>query len=439
MLIRFQVSNFLSFRDEIEFSMIPGLTRQHSHHVLRGEGRNDLNILRAAVIYGPNASGKSNLIKSLSFAKNFIIEGRKPKQLIPVKPFKLDKVCANQPSKFAFEIKHNQRCFIYGFEIDEKRVISEWLYEIKKTTESLLFYRKHQGGNPKIEFGKIKYSGIKERDFLEFVAMGTRPNQLFLTESVERGAKYFEDVYDWFKEVLVIIFPESLYMPLGIHIKSKDKHASLLVDYLQKFDTGVCGFGFSEIIPENEIPVDVWERIKNEVDSGTKVSIIGPDNQRFIITKDNSHTHKAFKLMFKHKMSTCEEEVNFDMIEESDGTLRLIDLIPILYDLGKGNHVFVIDELDRSLHSALSYQIIDLFLKNTEATSQIIVTTHDTHLLTFDLLRRDEIWFFEKNIQGYSQMYSLEEFAPRYDNDIQHGYIKGRFGAIPVVGRVNKN
>jgi hypothetical protein len=138
--------------------------------------------------------------------------------------------------------------------------------------------------------------------------------------------------------------------------------------------------------------------------------------------------------MLKHKMLDCNEVALMDMSEESDGTLRLLDLAPILTLPEQRTRVFVVDELDRSLHPSLCYDLIERFFQQP-GSSQLIVTTHEINILTFDLMRRDEIWFVEKNEQGMSKMYSLEEFTPRYDKDIRRGYLLGRFGAIPLIDR----
>jgi AAA15 family ATPase/GTPase len=140
--------------------------------------------------------------------------------------------------------------------------------------------------------------------------------------------------------------------------------------------------------------------------------------------------------MFQHETMASEDKILFDTSEESDGTIRLLDLLPIVSTAHKEQRVYVIDEIDRSLHPNLSYSLIQDFL-DRQNHNQIIVTTHDTHLLTFDLLRRDEIWFVEKDKNGATSVYSLEEFTPRYDRNIQKGYLKGRFGAIPMLGKKN--
>jgi AAA15 family ATPase/GTPase len=139
--------------------------------------------------------------------------------------------------------------------------------------------------------------------------------------------------------------------------------------------------------------------------------------------------------MLKHKMVDCNDDVLFDTAEESDGTIRLMDLLPIVTKPEEDeSKVYVIDELDRSLHPNLCYLFIQDFLAKS-GKNQLIVTTHESNLLTFDLLRRDEIWFVEKDQGGATALYSLEEYAPRYDKDIQKGYLLGRFGAIPIIGK----
>ncbi len=148
---------------------------------------------------------------------------------------------------------------------------------------------------------------------------------------------------------------------------------------------------------------------------------------------------ELFKLMTGHKIKDRPDEAFLDITAESDGTRRLIDLLPALHLLLRSGGVCIIDEFDRSLHPIISFKIIELFLNNqTGLDSQLIVTTHESGLLNLNLLRRDEIWFVEKNKDGASSLYSLEEFVPRYDSDVGKGYLHGRFGAIPVVGDISK-
>ncbi len=434
MLIRFRVSNFLSFKDEVEFSMIPGRTKQHFDHVVPGgSGRNDIDLLRSAVIYGANAAGKSNFVKALGFAKRLVLRGIQARKPIPIKPFKLDANSSAQPSKFEFEIRRNGNDYLYGFEINETQILTEWLHQIKKTTSAIIFERKTDvKKKTTFEFGSnIKFENKKEEEFLEFVARGTRPNQLFLTESIDREVKYFQVIYDWF-EKLVVIYPESRY---DLVLDVTDKSTNAMVDYLKKSGTGVCGFDLKSISPETEIPKTVLDDVTKELKPGELMRLMeSSEGQRYQISKNAQGELAAFKLMLKHKMADCNDDTLFDPDEESDGTIRLMDLSPIVTNSEIEPKVFVIDELDRSLHPNLCYQLIQDFLAKP-SQSQLIVTTHESNLLTFDLLRRDEIWFVEKDQGGATKLYSLEEYTPRYDKDIQKGYLLGRFGAIPIIGK----
>lgn len=438
MLIRFRISNYLSFKDQVEFSMIPGRTKQHPNHIVSGgSGRNDIDLLRAGVIYGANASGKSNLIKAISFAKRFLIKGVSPRKPIPVIPFKLNKNTKEQPSKFEFEIRIDDKDYLYGFEANSERVLSEWLHQIKKASTSPIFERTTDiENNTTVNFFGIKYTNKKDAKKLVLFGEGTRPNRLFLTESIDRNLKYFENIYNWFNN-LVIIFPHTRSRaPFDI----QSEMTTAMVTYLTNVGTGVSGFDFLEILPESELPKGLVDDVTKDLKSGEQKGVLveGQKAQRYIFSKDNNEKITVSKLVLKHKMSDCEEEATFDTDEESDGTNRLMDVLPIL-DMSVSNpRVFLIDELDRSLHPNLCYQLIQDFLANS-SQSQLIVTTHESNLLTFDLLRRDEIWFVEKNQQGSSVAYSLEEFTPRYDNDVQKGYLLGRFGAIPFIGKKHFN
>jgi hypothetical protein len=147
----------------------------------------------------------------------------------------------------------------------------------------------------------------------------------------------------------------------------------------------------------------------------------------------HSNEFKVKKLKASHKLRDCNDYVQFDFHEESDGTNRIIDLIPLLYMLEQG-HTVIIDEIDRSLHSLISIKIFDLFFKNTlNIPSQIIATTHDLMLLNLNIIRRDEIWFIKKDQKRQSILYSLEQFKTRFDTKLLKAYLDGRFGAIPIL------
>lgn len=439
MLIRFRVENFLSFEKQVELSLIPGSVRSHENHIARGTGKTEIDVLRAALIYGANAAGKSNLVRAIDFAKVFILEGTRPNQHINVSPFRLSFLNGIQPSKFEFDIKvSDNSSYSYGFSLDEQCVHEEWLYEIKKTTQTLLFERKTPPGEEtKVVFSKKLTRSKKQRDFLEFVGIGTRPNQLFLTECAERNVKQFEEVYNWFREKLTVIFPNShaVGVPGITEFGSIKVAEGTLVNLLHRFDTGICGMGYQDISSEELFPTEVLDDIKKDLKKGEKVAILSPDNIRYVVEYNDEEPSKLKikRMDLKHKGKNGEE---FFLDQESDGTTRLLDFIPMLEEKENNDYkVYIVDELERSLHPIITYELIQNFLA-LQGNNQLIATTHESSLLNFELLRRDEIWFVEKDVEGASHLYSLEEFTPRYDRDIEKGYLMGRFGGIPVVGKI---
>ena len=439
MFIRFLVENFLSFGAETEFSMVAGKAQQHPHHLTKLQKPTNLKLLKAGVIYGANASGKSNLVKAIAYARDRILQGTRPKQLIPFSPFRFDRESQSKPSKFTFEFSTGDTSYNYGFSLDAQRIHEEWLYELTATSERQIFERK-TSANDEVEINfNIKFDSKDDENFLRFVARGTRPNQLFLTETIERNVEHFADVYNWFNYSLMIVYPHSRIrgLPIHFHMENDFKHG--FIELLKLFDTGISGVELQPVDIENEpIPPHILNDVRQDMPDAENTEASSfvapydtPSGQFHLVTVNlQGKIVEAFKIMTKHK--TTDEPTYFDISEESDGTQRLFDIIPLLIEMMNSEKVFIVDELDRSLHPHLSRNILELFL-NTDTKSQLIVTTHESSLLDLDLLRRDEIWFIEKDKDGKSSAYSLEEYAPRHDTDIRKGYLLGRYGAIPFL------
>lgn len=441
MLVRFSTANYLSFDKEIQLSMVPGRTRKYASHIVKDPTWNGIDLLRLALVFGANASGKSNLVKAMDFARDLIIDGTKPEQSIPVNCHKLRKACTQSPSKFEFEFKYKNNYYLYGFELDTDIIYAEWLFKTNSKTQKAIYERKTSKSRVvSVDFDGVKYIDKQDRDFLKFVARGTRPNQLFLTESIQRNVPYFQDVYSWFHDVLNIIFPETTYIDRGILLGTNNEISSSITKYLRQFDSGISGITLKQASMEVDLS-DMPEFMKNNIISvlnpGESALISSPEQQRFIIRKGKDQKLAIVKIMTNHKIKETNEDVLFDLGYESDGTLRMFDLIPALVEMSESDSVFVFDELDRSLHPNLSKVVLQQFLAlKPGQNSQMIATTHESSLLDFNVLRRDEIWFTEKDKNGATNLYSLEEFAPRYDKDIRKGYLLGRFGSIPLLGKI---
>ncbi len=420
--------------------MLPGAMQKHPEHILH-EKEHGIDALQIALIYGANASGKSNLVKAMSFARDLIVEGTRPKKPIFVEAFRLVKGRSSEPSKFEFEFALNDQAYAYGFVIDKQKVHEEWLYTITKQDESKLFERKTEGDITQATFGEAVVRNETDEQFLNFVARGTRPNQLLLTEAVENNIATLEAIHEWFYSTLTIVFPESRYSGIPAGVQKDQEFTQALTSFLQNMNTGINEVCLREVeLDTLNIPLEFRDDIVNMLsadDSDQKDSedtkhlvLEGPQGNRYLFHLDSTDEFKASMLSTRRR-SDSGSEVFFDLHEESDGTQRLFDLFPILH--GAKDKVFVIDELERSLHPNLVRKYIQSFLE-TNQSNQLIVTTHESTLLDLSLLRRDEIWFVEKSPSGASEVYSLEAFKPRNDLDIRKGYLQGRYGAIPIFG-----
>lgn len=444
MLIRFTVENFLSFNKRCDFSMIASPEERHPHHVIREDNNESIGVLRTSIIYGANAAGKSNLIKAMSFAQDMIVEGVDKNKNILIKNFKLDKSCYNKPSRFEFEFKHNNKQYAYGFSLDESKIHDEWLYEIGLTLEKPIFERENNEIKFNFHHSLLSHITDEERNRLNYEAESTRKNLLFLTNCKERNIEYFEGIYNWFDDVLKILFPHSQPFYISLLISTKSK---LFTDILKSFDFDIKHIDFNESKLEDseEIPKEIREKIKevfpfvNNIEDKKRHGIFLP-SLNLIITQDEKSNDLNLLTLRTIRYDSDEQAISFDIAEESDGTQRIIDLIPMLIQLKRGSSVFVIDEIERSLHSLLIKSIFEFFLSSKDMSesiynsdSQLIATTHNVYLLDIkNLFRQDEIWFIEKDKTGQSIAYSLANTDVN-GLDLVKGYFNGRFGAIPFI------
>lgn len=437
MLIRFTVENYLSFNQRIDFNLLAYADPQHTHHVVTHDGPRSRQLLRTSLIYGANASGKSNLIKAMAFAKNFIVNGIEKHKNIDLKPFKLSENCANKPTRFEFEFYCAGKAYAYGFVLEKHRVVEEWLFDINQAEDISIFERREQLIGFNYKQALFENMAEEEKQRLEFEAKGTRENLLFLTNCQERNIIRFNTIYQWFKETLIVIFPHSKESYLSTYTRLDKNFFERILEF---FDFGVQRVHFEPIDLENSR--DISETIKAEIRANFPYGrdqsyFISFDKCNYVIQGQQSNLQASQILMVRK--NDRGEDIFFELTEESDGTHRLIDLIPTLMTLYQDNTVVVIDELERSLHALLSRKLFDLFLNNPtfkENQSQLIATTHEVTLLDIkQLLRKDEIWFIEKDETQQSMLYSLAG-ADVDKLNLTNGYLNGRFGAIPFIGDV---
>lgn len=448
MLIRFTIENFLSFKEKQIFSMLPGKGTLKSNH--KSKRIKGVSALKTAVLFGANASGKSNLIKAIEFGKELVLKGTKAEQPIIYDVFKLDKKFTKGNTYVEYEIQHKGKNYAYGFILNSKEIVDEWLFETNKTTETKIFERSNTN-NFDLNFLFKKNKKEKEKQFIEFTAKGTPRNQLFLNQirntNITDNVTEISDllnVIDWFQNALTVIYPSSKNIGKKFELLKDTNLQQLFTEMLDYFDTGIDGIDFKNIgFDKIQVPDEVKEEISNDLlsDKSEKnnVFLSNPqDDKYYIISKTNDNQLEAKLLKTKHKVKGGSYEL-FDLVDESDGTRRIMDLIPLIIDFFKGGNVFIIDEIERSLHPNLVKDLFDFILNKCDnVNSQIIVTSHEATLLTQKLLRKDEVWFAVKNKYGATNLHSLEEYNIRFDKEIMKDYLLGRYKGVPKLGNRSK-
>ena len=428
MLISFELENWMSFRDRVTFSMVASRERQHRSRVPK-LGKYDISVLPVAAIYGGNASGKTNFFKALNFAKQFIVMGSLPDALIPVEPYRLIDEYAHKPSRFKFEILANDKIYEYSFGVTRTKVTEERLVQISPSRETVLFDRS-------IRFPVAENVVMEDR--LEFVYQGTRDNVLFLTNTVSQKVDTFLPLYQWFRDSLELIAPDTRFGGFEQFLDEGHPLYAIMNEALPQLDMGFTTLG-GELFPFESIniPDHIKTKLSEDVKEGSSVRVMtGPTNERFVVTRQNGELI-AKKLVTYHNKEDGSKS-RFDMRQESDGSQRVIDLLPaFLAMMNKGSSkVFIIDEVDRSLHTLLVRTLLETYLNHCsdKTRAQLLFTTHDLLLMDQDILRRDEMWVAERDARGASTLISFSDYKNiRYDKDIRKSYLQGRLGGIPKV------
>lgn len=429
MILRITFDNILSFKSETVISFVAGKERTHSRHVNHAKTCNDISLLRASVIYGANAAGKSNIIKAVAALKDFALG---------VRPIALEQFKPNtdiKPSSIEIEFKTPEGYWAYGVTFNQGDVIEEWLSKENKAEDTIIFERKKTEQGNAITYGNMPSDEQISR-FILFLGQATPKDKSFLSEYVQRNGQGLEAVryaYNWFAHTLNIIFPATRYQGLLVRSNLSDNFKRETNELLRYFNTGITGLSLVKMRSKEEtgLPDALLKRVINDAGQGQSILLSSGDNENFLFIFNKQGSPDVYKQMAVH--ATKHAETVFNMHEESDGTLRLLDFIPMLLDLRHNDAVYLIDEMDRSMHPKMSYEILKYFLDGNESrSSQLIITTHEIGLLDMELLRTDEIWFAEKDNNGATSLYSLAEYKPRAD--IKKGYLNGRYGAIPCFG-----
>lgn len=441
MLIRISVENFKSFDQKEELSMISSSKMQgNKTHRMKIK---QTQLLKNAVVYGANASGKSNLVAAFAFIETVLMEG------IPVGSG--NDFCRNKEgnktreSVFELQFTVGDTFYAYGFSaiLSQRRITEEWLYELMQDGSAhQLFLRK--GGNAPVLGEVVSLSAAEKNRFAVYAEdFSENETHLFLAE-MNRGKKYvknsklmfFVQAFGWIINNIIVINPNMGISNTEAYYNEESlENISKLV---QTFDTGITDIKTRQITVDEMskmIPAEVVNGIFVHLKAQMQVTNLSSIHMTwrveggfFNIRIEENSEPEITTLVLKHGNSVFD----FNFVEESDGTKRLFDLIDMLLT-DRPDAVFVVDELERSLHPKLTEHFLKLFMEAHDGIRmQLVFTTHEDTIMDQSLFRRDEIWFVERDADNASKIYSLDRFKERYDKKLSKAYLEGRYGAIPV-------
>ena len=413
MLLRFAVANHLSIREKQELSFAASSLRDRSDGLIDCKAAQNGSVLPAIVIYGANASGKSNVVNAIAAMQGMVLWSHtqgEPGGGVPRHAFKLDSTCLLTPSRFEIDFIINDVRYHYGFETTDDVFAAEWLYALPGSHRRRMFER----DNGEFNFGRW----LKGQN--NNIAGLTRPNSLFLSAAAQNGHELLSKIYEYFRS---IEFASTISIP-GRTASARftgDGPDPRVIDFLTSINTGVIGYQKRE----TEIPEKSRAMLREVFASVEKFSV-----GTIKIEPDEYDKHVAIELAHRSRQG---EPVYLDLDSESAGTRRLLIVLGLAYQALDEGTLLCIDEVDASLHTYASEAILKLFCQPeiNRNGAQLIATTHNTNLMKSSVLRRDQLWFTEKTPEGATELYPLTDIRTRKSDNIELGYLQGRFGALP--------
>ncbi|MES2536408.1 MAG: ATP-binding protein [Pseudomonadota bacterium] len=411
MLLDFRVRNYRSIRDEQVLSLIASSSdKELAETHLEPTGLKSLpSAVRSAVVYGPNASGKSTLLQALNYMRAVVAESAtviQPGQTFNVQGFKLDKQFVNEPSEFEITFLLEGIRYQYAFAMTPQRIVSESLLVYRTNKPSQWFSRRF-----------VDSTGTYDYDFSAHLTGprklwqdSTRPNALFLSTAAQLNSELLSPVMRWIVENIV-------FLPAGVIINSDFTTAMLATEEGRKT---ICSFLASADISIADVQAVPRKGFMNHF-------VIHPGG-----AAQTSQDEREFLVpVFQH--ATSKGNASFELHEESEGTQRLYGLVAPVLDVLRDGRILVVDELDSSLHTLLVRRLISMFHDPAinKNGAQLIFSTHDTSLLDHTLFRRDQVWFTEKDHDQATRLYPMTDFSPRKHEAWERGYLMGRYGAVP--------
>ncbi|MEG4312322.1 MULTISPECIES: ATP-binding protein [unclassified Microcoleus] len=403
MLIGFSVGNYKSFKETVTLSMVASSITEEDKELDENnvfQINDKLSLLKSAAIYGANASGKSNIVAAINFMKWFVLNSSKETQVsdaIDIEAFRLSTETEKEPSFFEIVFLLEDKTFRYGFDVNAREVVSEWLFQADDSQEKMLFER---------DFNNYILDDFSEG---QGISDKTRSNALFLSVVAQFNGKISGKILLWFSKTLQLIsgLQDRQYREETLESFENDRHRHDIIEFIKKLDLGIADIQIKKYISQKTAMFGIYE-----VGVKTVHRKYDADGKQAAIELFDIETH------------------------ESEGTNKLFALAGILLDTLRTGKILLIDELDARLHPLITRELICLFNSNetNPHNAQLIFTTHDTNLLSSKSFRKDQIWFTEKDNKGATDLYSLVEYKVGKDASFERDYIIGKYGAIPFIG-----
>ena len=413
MLIEFQVENFRSLRGRQTLSMVASPATEHPNNTFDSGLKGFDRFLRSAAVYGPNAAGKTNLLRALQFVQERVINSANKSSQYPYNPFKFSNATRLAPSEFQVSFVQYGIRYEYGFRMGSRRIEREWLVEYVHPRGRMMFERKYNQRSDKSEWKFSSYLKGQRSTWSE----ATRPDALFLSTAIQLNSEQLATVFEWFqKRLVVIVGPTSLNTSLTLQLLDDPRFKERLLPFLREADLNIT---------------DV--QVQREPLPASGGIIVGGSPPMIHI---QGNAASMVKVTLSHLTDNPDESVALDFDEESHGTQTLFKAAGAWLNVMSNGEVLLVDEIDTSLHPLLVRFLIQRFHseKTNPRNAQLIFTTHNTSLLDQEeLFRRDQIWFVEKERDGASRLYPLTDFKPRNDEVLEKWYMRGRYGALPLL------
>lgn len=416
MLIEFNVKNYWSFKESQSISLVPSKYYKglEETNCIKTKISSFPLLLRSAVIYGANASGKTNLLRAMDFVRDFVISSHSQQegQEIDVDSFSLSKNTNKEPSEFEVIFIEDNIRYQFGFAVNHERVMKEWLYAFPEGRLQTWYERSYQPDNNKDVWnlgGKLKGPKLMWKG-------ATRKNALFLSTAIQLNSEQLKPVFNWFKQKLVVLlsWTELPSIFTSDHCAT-DEGKLKVMEFMRLADSSIKDIELKKMpFSPDSLPDDIPQAIKDDITD----KLTGKD---------------VTSVYFKHQDNDG-DPVLFDYYQESSGTQKLYNISYPWCDVLSSGFVFFVDELDTSLHPLLVRFLIELIQNNktNPNNAQLIFTTHDTSVLSTDIFRRDQVWFTEKDRENSTKLYPLSDFNPRKSEVLEKSYLQGRYGALPI-------